>query len=73
MAQQVGAAVGLATLATIAAARTASSGASLLDGYRLAYLVQAGIAVLAALLAFVIIRKRTLAGAASAATPIAKE
>jgi EmrB/QacA subfamily drug resistance transporter len=73
MAQQVGAAVGLATLATIAAARTASSGASLLDGYRLAYLVQAGIAVIAAVLALVIIRKRTLASNASAAIPGAKE
>jgi hypothetical protein len=73
MAQQVGAAVGLATLATIAAARAASSGASLLDGYRLAYLIQAGIAVLAAVLALVIIRKRTLASDASAAIPVVKE
>jgi EmrB/QacA subfamily drug resistance transporter len=41
-AQQVGAAVGLAALATIAAARTGSSG-SVTDGYRLSYLVAAGI------------------------------
>ncbi len=54
-AQQVGAAVGLAALATIAAGRTAAEGGVLVDGYRLAYLVQACIAVLAAILALVII------------------
>jgi EmrB/QacA subfamily drug resistance transporter len=45
--QQTGAAVGLAVLATAAAARTARTG-SLVAGYRLSFLIGAGIAVLAA-------------------------
>ena len=45
--QQTGAAVGLAVLATAAAARTAHTG-SLVAGYRLSFLIGAGIAVLAA-------------------------
>jgi MFS family permease len=48
-AQQVGAAVGLAVLATIAAARTNHSG-SATDGYRLSYLIAAGIVGATALL-----------------------
>jgi MFS family permease len=53
--QQTGAAVGLAILATAAAARTAglahsasSVGAQLVAGYRLSFLIAAGIALLAA-------------------------
>jgi EmrB/QacA subfamily drug resistance transporter len=50
--QQTGAAVGLAILATVAAARTAhavgtSVAGALTDGYRLSFLIAAGIAVLA--------------------------
>jgi MFS family permease len=49
--QQVGQAVGLAVLATIAAARTASAHGSLVSGYRLSYLVTlAGVVVLALML-----------------------
>jgi predicted MFS family arabinose efflux permease len=53
--QQTGAAVGLAILATVAAARTAhatgtSAGGALTDGYRLSFLVATGIALLAAAL-----------------------
>lgn len=48
MAQQMGAAVGLALLATVAAARTAQTG-SLAGGYALAFVVGAGFARLAAL------------------------
>jgi len=47
--QQTGAAVGLAVLATAAAARTVQTG-SLVAGYRLSFLISAGIIVLAALL-----------------------
>src|SRR6266480_1107614 len=43
--QQTGAAVGLAILATAAAAATAGHGASLVDGYRLSFLIAAGLAV----------------------------
>jgi MFS family permease len=48
--QQVGGAVGLALLATIAAAATSGAHGSLAAGYRLAYLVATGIAGLAILL-----------------------
>jgi len=48
--QQTGAAVGLAILATAAAAATADHGASLVDGYRLSFLIAAGLAVLAAII-----------------------
>jgi EmrB/QacA subfamily drug resistance transporter len=47
--QQVGAAVGLALLATVAAAATTSAHGALAAGYRLAFLVASGIAVLALL------------------------
>ena len=49
--QQTGAAVGLAVLATVAAARTEHASGSLVAGYRLSFLVATGIAVLAAVLA----------------------
>jgi MFS family permease len=48
--QQTGAAVGLAILATAAAAATAGHGGSLADGYRLSFLIAAGLAVLAAII-----------------------
>jgi MFS family permease len=56
--QQTGAAVGLAVLATAAAARTAHAGGSLVAGYRLSFLIGAGIAVLAAALVAVQLRTR---------------
>jgi EmrB/QacA subfamily drug resistance transporter len=46
--QQTGAAVGLAILATAAAAATAGHGGSLVAGYRLSFLIAAGLALLAA-------------------------
>jgi Major Facilitator Superfamily len=49
--QQTGAAVGLAVLATVAAARTAHAAGSLTAGYRLSFLVATGIALVAAVLA----------------------
>jgi EmrB/QacA subfamily drug resistance transporter len=48
--QQTGAAVGLATLATAAAAATDSHNGSLVDGYRLSFLIATGLAVLAAVI-----------------------
>ncbi len=45
--QQTGAAVGLAILATAAAARTAHASGDLVAGYRLSYLIGAGMCVLA--------------------------
>jgi EmrB/QacA subfamily drug resistance transporter len=47
--QQVGAAIGLAILATAAAARTAHAAGSLSAGYRLSFLIAVGMAALAAL------------------------
>jgi EmrB/QacA subfamily drug resistance transporter len=47
--QQTGAAVGLAVLATAAAARTVSAAGSLVAGYRLSFLIAAGFIVLAGL------------------------
>jgi hypothetical protein len=41
--QQVGAAVGLAVLATAAAARTAAAGGDVVAGYRLSFLIAAGL------------------------------
>jgi MFS family permease len=55
--QQVGAAVGLAILATAAATRTAHA-ASSLAGYRLSFLIAAGLAVLAAVIVAVQLRSR---------------
>jgi len=57
--QQVGQAVGLAALATIAAARTAAGDGSLVTGYRTSFLVSAAIVAIA--LATVIFRLRTAA------------
>jgi MFS family permease len=48
--QQAGAAVGLAILATAAAAGTAGAGGSLVAGYRLSFLITTGLAGLAALI-----------------------
>jgi EmrB/QacA subfamily drug resistance transporter len=56
--QQTGAAVGLAILATAAAARTAHAAGSLVAGYRLSFLIATGIAVLAAILVAVQLRSR---------------
>jgi EmrB/QacA subfamily drug resistance transporter len=65
--QQTGAAVGLAVLATAAAARTAHDGGSLAAGYRLSFVIATGIALLAALLVAVQLRTRT--GAPGPAEP----
>jgi len=56
--QQTGAAVGLAILATAAAVRTAHSAGSLTAGYRLSFVLAAGIAVLAAALVAIQLRAR---------------
>jgi MFS family permease len=48
--QQVGAAVGLAVLATAAAARTAAAGGDVVAGYRLSFLVAAGMGALGVVL-----------------------
>ncbi len=48
--QQTGAAVGLAILATVAAARTAHAAGSLVAGYRLSFLIATALALLAAVL-----------------------
>lgn len=56
--QQVGAAIGLAVLATAAAARTAAAGGDIVAGYRLSFLLGAAMAVLAAVLAVTQIRQR---------------
>ena len=55
-AQQVGQAIGLAALATIAAARTVSAHGSLVSGYRLSFLVSVGIVAVA--FAAVVARRR---------------
>jgi MFS family permease len=56
--QQTGAAVGLAVLATAAAARTARAGGSLVAGYRLSFLISAAIIVFAVVLVTVQLRPR---------------
>ena len=48
--QQVGSAVGLSVLATIAAATARGAGGTLSSGFRLSYLVGAGIAILGIIL-----------------------
>ena len=48
--QQIGAAVGLAILATVAAARTARASGSLVAGYRISFQIATAIAVLAGVL-----------------------
>ncbi len=54
--QQTGAAIGLALLATAAAARTAHAAGSLAAGYRLSFLIAAGFAVLAGVVVAVLMR-----------------
>jgi EmrB/QacA subfamily drug resistance transporter len=56
--QQTGAAVGLAVLATAAAARTAHAAGSLVAGYQLSFLIAAGIMLVAVLLVSVQLRPR---------------
>lgn len=58
-AQQTGAAIGLAVLATVAAACTRAPGAGLVDGFRTSFLVGAGIALVAAVLALTVIGRRS--------------
>jgi hypothetical protein len=53
---QVGQAIGLAALATIAAARTASAHGSLVRGYQLSFLISVGIVAVA--FATVLLRHR---------------
>jgi hypothetical protein len=48
--QQIGAAVGLAILATVAAVRTAHASGSLVAGYQLSFLIAAALALLAGVL-----------------------
>jgi EmrB/QacA subfamily drug resistance transporter len=61
---QVGQAIGLASLATIAAARTANAHGSLVSGYRLSFLVAVGIVAVA--LATVILERGVAENAAGA-------
>src|ERR1700730_17017935 len=56
--QQTGAAVGLAILATAAAAATAGHGGSLVDGYRLSLLIAARLALLSAIIAALQLRSK---------------
>jgi EmrB/QacA subfamily drug resistance transporter len=72
--QQTGAAVGLAILATAAAARTTHAAGSLVAGYQLSFLISAGIIVLAGLLVAALMHPRAerdprLHEAAAAASP----
>jgi MFS family permease len=57
--QQVGAAIGPAVLATVAAARTQHEHGSLVAGYELAFLVGAGGLMLAATVVAVLLNART--------------
>ena len=56
--QQIGQAIGLAVLATVAAAVTNAHHGSLASGYRAAYLVAIGFAVLAVLIVAILMRAR---------------
>ncbi|WP_194922557.1 MFS transporter [Catenulispora pinisilvae] len=58
-AQQVGQAIGLAALATIAAAQTNAHGGSLVTGYRASFAVAIGICVAAVLIVAIQMRTRT--------------
>jgi MFS family permease len=58
-AQQVGQAIGLAALATIAAARTNAHHGSLVTGYKTSFLVAAGIVVVAIVIVLIQMRSRT--------------
>ena len=60
-AQQVGQAIGLATLATVATAVTNSHDGSLVSGYQAAFLVSIGISVLAILIVAIQMRSRAAA------------
>jgi MFS family permease len=57
-AMQVGSAVGLSVLASIAAARSEWPGATLVEGYSLSFLTGSGIALCAALVAFTLIKPK---------------
>jgi len=61
--QQTGAAVGLAVLATAAAARTAHTAGSLVTGYRLSFLLGAALAVLATAIVAAQLRARRVRSA----------
>ncbi len=56
--QQVGQAIGLAALATIAAARTSAHHGSLVSGYKASFIVAAGIVVVAILIVLIHMRTR---------------
>ena len=58
--QQVGQAIGLAALATIAAAQTNAHNGSLVSGYKASFLVAAGITVMAVLIVVIQMRTRTV-------------
>ena len=58
-AQQVGAAAGLAVLATIADSRTRAAHGSLVAGYRLSFLVAAGLIAVAAAIVLIQLRRTT--------------
>jgi EmrB/QacA subfamily drug resistance transporter len=69
-AQQVGQAIGLAALATIAAAQTNAHHGSLVSGYKAAFLVAIGISVVAVLIVAIQMRARTApAGLSRVRTP----
>jgi EmrB/QacA subfamily drug resistance transporter len=70
--QQTGAAVGLAILATAAAARTAQAAGSLIAGYRLSFLIATGIAVLAAAVVAIQLRPRAGPPEEAGAQPAAR-
>jgi MFS family permease len=67
--QQVGAAIGLAILATAAAARTAHAAGSLTAGYRLSFLIAVGMAALAAIIVAVQLRSGPASGNSPATSP----
>jgi hypothetical protein len=60
--------VGLAALATIAAARTASAHGQLVQGYQLSFLICVGFVVAALLIVLIGIRPRATSVAAPSAT-----
>jgi EmrB/QacA subfamily drug resistance transporter len=64
-AQQVGAAIGLAVLATIAAARTHATGGNVVAGYQASFRVATGIVLLAMLVVMLLLRRRSPAAEAS--------
>jgi EmrB/QacA subfamily drug resistance transporter len=68
-AQQVGAAAGLAVLATIADARTRSAHGSLVAGYRLSFLVAAGLIAAAAAVAALQLRRASAGPPPVSGTP----